>query len=168
MVPVVPLAWVVFGAAVAVGAWRMDRLEQMHINPYSAPGLVPGVLGVLIVVFGLAMAWRERRSAGVGKRSGPAADAVPDPTAGQDDLRHPVAIAAALCVVFAAGMLGRGWPFALTSGLFVFAFIAVFSRRRWARGGGAARGLTGAAVIATVASILIALLFTEVFLVRLP
>jgi putative tricarboxylic transport membrane protein len=36
--------WIVPGIAIAVGGWRMDRLEQMHIEPWSAPGPVPGVL----------------------------------------------------------------------------------------------------------------------------
>ena len=35
------VVWMVFGAAVAVGAWRMDRLEHLNINPYEIPGLVP-------------------------------------------------------------------------------------------------------------------------------
>ena len=46
------LFFIVVGAAIGVGAWRMDRLETQHINPYTAPGLVPGILGVLIVLFG--------------------------------------------------------------------------------------------------------------------
>jgi len=43
--------WISFGAAVATGAWRMDRLERLNINPYEAPGLVPGLLGVLTFAF---------------------------------------------------------------------------------------------------------------------
>ena len=43
------LVWTVFGGAVFVAAWRMDRLENLHINRYEIPGLVPGLLGSAIV-----------------------------------------------------------------------------------------------------------------------
>ena len=55
------VVWMVFGAAVAVGAWRMDRLEKLHINPYEIPGLVPFVLGVTILLLGCVLALRSLR-----------------------------------------------------------------------------------------------------------
>ncbi|HEY5324131.1 MAG TPA: hypothetical protein VIK58_14995, partial [Caldimonas sp.] len=38
------LGWLVFGTAVLIGSIRMDRLEAQHINPYTVPGLLPGLL----------------------------------------------------------------------------------------------------------------------------
>ena len=44
--------WIVFGSAVVYGSWTMDRLESLGIPPSTAPGLVPGLLGIGIVIFG--------------------------------------------------------------------------------------------------------------------
>jgi TctA family transporter len=47
----VALGWIALGIAIAIGAFRMDRLARMNIEPWSAPKLVPGLVGVLIAVF---------------------------------------------------------------------------------------------------------------------
>lgn len=171
-VPWVPLAWTALGVAIAVGSWRMDRLEQMHINPYSAPGIVPGVLGVLMALFGAVLAWRSRGGEPAGDVGG--GERAPDgasggmPAAGSaHDLPYPVATSAALCIAFAVGLLGRGLPFTATSAAFMFVFIVAFSHRAWPRGR-RLRGIASAAAIAIVGSSLVAWLFSEVFLVRLP
>ena len=57
------LVWLVLGAGAVVESWRMDRLEAQGINPYTAPGLLPGLLGAVMVVLGAALAvrgWRGR------------------------------------------------------------------------------------------------------------
>lgn len=161
----IALCWLAFGLAVAIGAWRMDRLAHLNIEPWSAPGLVPGVLGVLIAAFGAVLAWREaaRRREG----SGTAADA---DAAGEPVLvaLRRVAPVLALALAFAVGLLGRGLPFAATASLLVFAWIALLRWPEWRARGGVARGLGSAAAIAVASCTLIALLFQEVFLVRLP
>ena len=53
------LIWFVFGAAVIYGSWTMDRLESLSIPPSTAPGLVPGLLGACIIVFGLVLVLRQ-------------------------------------------------------------------------------------------------------------
>ena len=147
--------WIAFGAAVLAESWRMDRLENLNINPWSVPGLMPGTLGALMVVFGAALALRA-------------------PLAGKGDA--PMALggrtwlALALCIAFAAGLLGRGLPFWLTAAGFLFVAILAF---RWLdRGAGAPprfdRLALGSAAIALAASAAISLLFQEVFLIRLP
>lgn len=40
------VGWIVLGLVVVLASWRMDRLEDQHINPLTVPGLVPGLLGV--------------------------------------------------------------------------------------------------------------------------
>jgi hypothetical protein len=161
----VALGWVALGLAVAVGGWRMDRLEKMNIEPWSAPGLVPGVLGVLMVVFGAMLAWRERRGATrrPDREGRSDVEAVPAGSA-------PARIAAVLALtgVFVFGSLGRGLPFVATSTLLVLAWIAMLRWPSWRAEGRGARGLAGAAAIAFVACVAIATLFERVFLVRLP
>ena len=46
------LGWIAFGAAVLVGSLTMDRLESQGINPYTVPGLLPGLLGIAMILLG--------------------------------------------------------------------------------------------------------------------
>ena len=151
------LGWVVFGVAVLVASWRMDRLANLQINPWSAPGLMPGVLGLLMIVFGAALGLRAlRRDASVVEGDGASLPRI--------------LLAAALCVGYAGGLLGRGLPFWLTSAAFLFVAILAF---RWldrdAESPASLRKLAlSSAAIAFGASLAIGLIFERVFLVRLP
>ena len=57
-------AWTVFGIAVLAISWRMDRLEAQHINPYTVPGLLPGLLGIVTILLGGLLALRSWRRGG--------------------------------------------------------------------------------------------------------
>jgi hypothetical protein len=153
------LGWMAFGAAVLVGSWRMDRLESLHINPWSAPGLMPGVLGALMLLFGAALGLRELARATPGERAAP-----PGVSA------RRTALALALCLAFAAGLLGRGLPFWLVSAAFLFVAILVFRFLDRDAGSNASPGRVAlsTAVIALAAALVISLVFENVFLVRLP
>ena len=78
-----------------------------------------------------------------------------------------LALALALTVGYAAGLVGR-LPFWLATGLFVFAFIAVFEWRLGADRTGGFRGLAIAAAEAAAASAPVTFVFQSIFLVRLP
>jgi hypothetical protein len=145
------IAWALFGATVLIASWRMDRLESLHINPWSAPGLMPGVLGALMLFFGIALALR---------RSGEVAELEASP--------RRTALALVLGVAFAGGLLGRGLPFWLTAASFLFVSILAFrlldpepGTRRW-------RVALSSAVIAICAALIISFVFEDLFLVRLP
>jgi hypothetical protein len=144
------LGWGLFGAAVLVASWRMDRLGSLHINPWSAPGLMPGVLGALMIVFGAALALRRPEAV--------------EPAGGS---WSRTLLAVALCVMFAGGALGHGLPFWLTSAAFMFAAIFAF-RLRDEPDTPRMRMAWSSAAIAVVAALAISFLFQEVFLVRLP
>lgn len=146
--------WLALGAAVLVASWRMDRLESQNINPWSAPGLLPGLLGALMLLFGAALLLR-RTVPGAG-------DAARAASAGRTWL------ALALCTGFAAGLLGHGLPFWLTAAAFLFTAIFSFRWLDRAAGGAPGRLALESAVIALCASAAISLLFQEVFLIRLP
>ena len=163
------LGWIALGVAIAIGAFRMDRLALLNVEPWSAPGLVPGVLGVLIAVFGALLAWRERGAS----RGAMAAESSADgPSAGGPSADVPSAArmagVIALVALFAFGLLGRGLPFVATSGGLVFAWIALLRWRDWRAQDRVVRGVAGAAAIAFGACFAIAHLFQDVFLVRLP
>jgi hypothetical protein len=152
---IIGAGWIAFGAAVLAASWRMDRLEALNINPWSVPGLMPGALGALMVLFGLALALR-----------GPLASADASPRAPA----RRTWLALALCVGFAGGLLGRGLPFWLTAAAFLFVAVLAF---RWLDRDADAPPRLGrlalsSAAIALAASGAISLLFQDLFLIRLP
>ena len=136
-----------FGGAVVVESWRMPRLAELGVNPMSAPGLTPGLLGVVLAGLGLALLLRS-------------ALAAPPPAAAEGGWDR-LALTLALCLVYALGLLGRV-PFWLATALFVGAFALTFT---W-RGGG--RAVLLAALLASGTAAVVSTLFQEVFLVRLP
>lgn len=149
------LGWAAFGTAVLAASWRMDRLEGLNVNPWSVPGLLPGVLGALMLLFGAALALRAVSAGGKAP--------VVASSAGR------TWFALLLCFGYAAGLLGRGLPFWLTSAAFLFAAVLAF---RWLDRDADAPGLPrlalSSALIALAASAVISLLFQHVFLLNLP
>lgn len=138
--------WIVVGAAIASGAWQMDRLESQGVPAFAAPGLVPGLLGVLIVLTALVILIRSLRGRAIEFEHGaPLRGALP---------------ALGVCLVFGAGLIGRGVPFWVAAAIYLFAHIVLIEwpRPRWLR----------AALVALVAAAAIATAFQELFLVRLP
>lgn len=138
------VAWALGGGLIVYASWMMDRLERHGAALYTAPGLVPGLLGLVLVVLGVALALRKR---GI-SASSPAIRWGNTP------------LVLALCLGYAIGLIGR-MPFWLATFVFVTAFIAIFeypSRRRMALA-----PLYGAATSLAVSN-----LFEAVFLVRLP
>ncbi len=138
------VAWALGGGLIVYASWTMDRLERHGAALYTAPGLVPGLLGLVLVVLGVALALRKR---GISACS-------PAIRWGNTPL------VLALCLGYAIGLIGR-MPFWLATFVFVTAFIAIFeypSRRRMALA-----PLYGAATSLAVSN-----LFEAVFLVRLP
>ena len=163
------LVWFAFGAAIAVASWRMDRLGHLGINPWSVPGLTPGAIGVLIMLFALALGWQALAtpSPPQAPAQGDAADAAAGAEPAEGSARRTL-VAGLLCVLFAGLTLGRGVPFVVEGSVFVFVFTSLFSWSTWRAEGRVGRGLARTLAIAVVACVLISWLFERVFLVRLP
>ena len=175
--------WLGLGAAIVVASWRMDRLRHLDVNPWSVPGLTPGLIGALMMVFALVLGWRALRATrpardagadvigsvdaavdgGAAAYAGSASDTAPRPGEARRTL-----VAGALCLLFAGATLGRGVPFVIEGAVFVFAFTTVFSWRTWRDEGRIGRGLAQTLAVSVAAAMLIAWLFEGVFLVRLP
>jgi len=160
--------WIAFGAAVAIGAWRMDRLERLNINPYEAPGLVPGLLGVMIVALGVALALRSAQRA---RLDSPALHAASTEAPAADDRAGVGNMTAVfvLTLLYALVLVGTGLPFWLVTFAFVTIFIGLLDRQRQATLGrsAASQGLR-AAIYGAVWSAIVTLSFQHIFLVRLP
>jgi Tripartite tricarboxylate transporter TctB family len=150
------LGWIAAGAAIVYGSWTMDRLEYLYINPYTAPGLVPGVLGAMIALCGALMALRASRIGIVGSAAqGPI-------------FTGRVALSLTLCLGFGLGLLGRGPPFWAAAALFLFLHVFLFEFVERRDRGTLARGLLIALAVSAGASFVITMIFQELFLVRLP
>jgi hypothetical protein len=153
------LLWVAFGSAIAIGAWRMDRLENLHINKYEAPGLVPGLLGAAVLLLGLMLAARAIKR-GALHALGPA-----KPAEGWTRM----ALVFAAMLAYSLVLVGHGLPFWLVTGAFVSAFIFFFDRgRQSALGRSTAKQALLALACGCIASAVVSLSFQEIFYVRLP
>lgn len=158
-------AWMIFGAAVLIGSLRMDRLEKQDINPYTAPGLLPGLLGIVTVLLGFLLALRSWR-----RLAAHADEAAPAPHATSSVEKKRIALVVGLCVAFAVGLVGHGLPFWAAAATFVT--IAILSLQH------VQRKVAGESLTVTIfcktlaiglgAGIVITLVFQELFLVHLP
>ena len=157
------VGWIALGLATVVGSWRMDRLESQNINPYTVPGLLPGLLGLAMVLLGGVMAVRSwRRGAFVHAAEPPHADA--------RESSKRVWIAIALCCGYGIVLVGHGIPFWIASSIYVTGSILVFQRlsRDAAERQLTAKAWAKAIVIGVASSVVTWLVFEQVFLVRLP
>lgn len=146
--------WVVFGLLVVGESLRMDRFQAMGASIYTMPGFVPGIIGCLLVVLGLCLAWRGWRRQS-GQRT---TDSATDPL-----INRRLAVALPLMVIYAAALFGRA-PFWLATGLFVAAFTWAFADE-FAR---PARRVAVAVASGVLTTAVVIFFFQEVFLVRLP
>lgn len=153
------VVWMLLGGAIAIGAWRMDRLAHLHINKYEIPGLVPGILGAVILLLGVLLAARALSQ-------GALRPLVPEPAA-PGAARMALVFAALL--LYALVLVGHGLPFWLATFAFVSAFILIFDReRQTALGRGTGRQVMLALLCGAVASGVVSTAFQDIFYVRLP
>ena len=156
------VAWLALGGAILAGSWVMDRLANQDVPAFAAPGLLPGLIGIAMLLFGTILLVRSVRAGGL----------APGATGLAGGLLGPAPVRAAgvtaLCVLFGAGLVGHGLPFWAAATVFVV--VAILFLRR----GPAGEWRLGPAPVAFAlavglgSGIGITLLFQEAFLVRLP
>ncbi len=165
---------ITLGIGVVAESWRMPRFTEFDNSVWSAPGVVPGMIGLALAAMGLALLVRARSrqtaapDEGTSGSPAPGAAARAGPTkAGMTN----VGIAFALCLVFAVVLVGRV-PFQLAAFLFVFAFILIFELREKPELAKSARQLGARAalamIVALAASVVVSVVFKDIFFVRLP
>ncbi len=148
--------WVVFGAAITVGALRIDRLESQGVQWFGAPGLLPGILGVIIAICGLLITMRALR-----------AQALVADDEGSADWQR-IGLTLLLCLGFAGGLVGHALHFGVAAGLYLFAHITLLQWKERQAAGQTGRGLAVAAAVAVGGAVVIPFIFQTLFLVRLP
>ncbi len=164
------LSWVLLGALILGMSLSMDRLENQGVAFYGAPGLLPGLLGIVMILFGSTVAARR----------------APIPVSAEEAaLRRyhlqPGRLAAVLglCLTYSFVLVGRGlfyWvfgfslPFWLASSLFVTTAILVLQHPQRKEAGRKldARAIGFALLIGCCAGVAATLVFERFFLVHLP
>ena len=154
------IGWLLLGGLVVFGSVTMDRLEQQGINKYTVPGLVPGLLGIAMLLLGGVLALRSWRRGALHAPRAPfdAAEA------------KRLAIVVALIVVFSVALVGHGLPFWIAAAIYVIASILILQAPQRARLGRklGVRDVAFAAAVGIGSGVIITYVFQELFLVRLP
>jgi hypothetical protein len=156
--------WIVLGIAILIGSIMMDRLEKQSINPYTVPGLLPGLLGIAMILLGGILMLRS-------VSDGALKPVVPHPHAAHERERERrIWVVTALCVGYGVVLIGHGLPFWLASTIYVTGSILILQRmsrdpdvrrltpRAWIK----------ALAIGLISSVVTHVVFQELFLVRMP
>jgi hypothetical protein len=156
------LGWMGLGIAILIGSVMMDRLEKQDINPYTIPGLLPGLLGIAMTILGALLAARSWRPRLLATAANGAADNRAEHTR--------LLLVLGLCLAFGVGLVGHGLPFWLAAAIFVtVAIVSLQYQQRKSVGAKLSlRMFVTAAAIGLGAGIIITVVFQEIFLVRLP
>ncbi len=154
---------IVFGITVLVISIGMPRFEEMDINPYSAPGVVPGFLGAIIAVLGFVLLIRSiiRKGYQLDITGRTLKDWI------RDDSTRRLLFTLGLCIFYALVLIGF-LPYALGTILFIFAFVVVFEYRRGVPPAKQKRMFLFAALTGIIAGMSIWIVFRYGFLVSLP
>lgn len=152
-------SFLALAAAIVIGAWRMDRLQHLQASIYTAPGLVPALLGGLIGFMALLLMVRAVRAGALAQAAWPQVRLA--------DHWRLMAILV-LSLVYAIGLIGRGLPFWLASAIYVAATVFVFQLEDRRRNGTLIRGAMSAVAFGIISGLVIHYSFQDLFLVRLP
>jgi hypothetical protein len=151
-----------FGIAAIVLAFQMPGMGEDDQNPYSSPGLLPSILGMIIAGLGLIMfvrsIFRTKGHVGISVQSFKSVLV--------DIGTFRILATIVLCVLYAL-LLGRLF-FPVLTFLFVFTFVVFFEYDLKTSFKLQIKKVIIAAVMAIITSVSIWLVFTHLFLVRLP
>lgn len=162
------LIWIVFGAAVVYGSWTMDRLQSLGIPPSTAPGVVPGLLGIGIIIFGFILLVRREASIAPAFPESEAAPAEAAAPAADDFHWKRAALSAFLCLAYGGALLGSGIPYWLLTAAFLFLHLVLLDESADVPARFNPRRAITAAILAPAFALAVSLIFQYIFLVRLP
>ena len=149
------------GLGAVIESWRMPRLEELAINPYTVPGIVPGLLGAIIVLLGVILLVRSMRRGGLRLGAGGAWDLL------RRESARRLYLSLALTFGYAAGLVGKV-SYWLATVLFVFLFITLFEWKNTSAPGQHVKAIGIALGQALVVAAAVTVVFQYLFLVRLP
>jgi hypothetical protein len=158
----IALVFFVFGAAVTYLAFLMPTYANQKGEIYTAPGLVPGLYGIVMVGLSIWLGVRAIRQ-GALRAGDPQTIAI----GAEASVDRKLLLAAGLCLVFVVGLLGR-MPFWLSSAIFVAAFTVIFewqADRSWPM---TVRRMGEAVLLGVATGVAVTVVFEKFFYVRLP
>ncbi|MFA5027227.1 MAG: tripartite tricarboxylate transporter TctB family protein [Candidatus Methylomirabilota bacterium] len=144
-------------------SWRMPRMEHLGAHPLSVPGIVPAFLAAILIIFGGVLVIRSVMLGG--HRLGLSAAKAREVLARPGNQR--LLTTGVLTIGYAGILIGRV-PYALATGLFIFAFIVLFEWKKGLAPARTARLVGCAAILAAAVTLLVSWSFERLFLVTLP
>lgn len=160
---VMAIVLIVFGITVLLISIGMPRFEDQDVNPYSAPGVVPGFLGAIIGVLGITLLIRSIVQKGYkfelsseGMKSWL-----------RDDSTRRLLLTLGLCIFYALVLIGF-LPYVIATILFITSFVVVFEYRRGVPPAQQKRMFFFAALTGVLSGLIIWVVFRYGFLVNLP
>jgi hypothetical protein len=153
----------VVGVAILGGAAAMPTFYERLQQIYTAPGLVPGFYGAIILLLSVWLCVRSVRRGALTEAGTVAAHG--GPQEGNSNFR--LFLAALVCLIYCVVLIGR-MPFWLSTSIFVAGFIMVFEGVRGQSSGQLLRKSAEAVAIGLGTGVGVTLLFEKLFLVRLP
>jgi hypothetical protein len=152
-----------FGLAVLIRSLQMPRFASLGVNPYSVPGITPGLLGAVLTILGGMLLFRSVRRKGyrLGLNRGTLRAYFVDAST------RRFLVALFLSVIYGAFALRR-IPYAVATGLYVLAFVLIFEYRSREPFSSRKRTLFFSFMEALLVSVGVTLVFRYLFLVDLP
>ena len=157
------ILFIVFGAGVLANSMAMPTFAERGVNPFSAPGIVPGFLGAIVAFLGVVLLVRSMLRKG--HRLGLNATTVRGFLF--DESTKRLAITILVSVVYAIVLVGR-ITYPVSTGIYIFAFVLLFDLKGGVRLVEQWKAIVGALVIAVLTSAAVTAVFRFLFLVNLP
>jgi hypothetical protein len=139
-------------SGIIVESWRMPRILQGW-PVYAGPGIVPGMLGLGLLVMALALTVRSVRGSGSPLEITPRDAWAYLSDTGTKRLALMLGLSALYCL-----LLGNGFPYWMTTGAYLLLVMAVFRAGPWWQ----------MLVIAAATTAAISFTFGRIFAVPLP
>ncbi len=152
-----------FGIAVLMMSVNMPTFAEREVNPFSAPGIVPGFLGAVIAFLGAVLFIRSILRKGyklnINRKT------ITSFVHAEETRRLGITI---LVSIFYAGVLLGRIPYPISTGIYVIAFVFLFDinfrkplKDQWKR-------IVIGLIVAVVTAASVTLVFRYIFLVNLP
>jgi hypothetical protein len=141
----------------------MPRMEELGANPYSAPGIVPGFLGVVIFLLSLILLIRSIRQQGYQlKLTGGRLQAF-----FREESPRRVLLTVVISIIYGGFLLGKT-PYLLATFFYILIFVTIFEYRFDQPWRAQQKTLAFALVQAVLVAGAVAAVFRYLFLVKLP
>jgi putative tricarboxylic transport membrane protein len=152
-----------FGVWIVVHAIHMPRFQEFGANPFSVPGIVPGILGSIITVLSLLVFIRSIRKRGY--RLGITGAVVKNTIQKPSFIR--MMATCLICVIYGLGMVGY-INYYLATFLYVLMFLVLFQLDRLKPIFVQHKMLIGALTQSILVAAAVGAVFRYLFLVDLP